>query len=139
MALELSSLEKALDTLARSLHAASYNLESLSDDQRETMRAGVIQNFEVSYEQCWKFIQRWLRENRSPEDADHPRTRKELFRLAARVGLIADPLPWFEYGDARNLTSHTYDAKQADIVFRAAGKFVTDAKDLLSRLQERND
>ena len=139
MALELSSLEKALDALDRSLHAASYNLETLSDDQRDTMRAGVIQKFEVSYEQCWKFVQRWLRENRSPEDADHPRTRKELFRLAARVGLIADPLPWFEYGDARNLTSHTYDAKQAEIVYRAAGKFITDAKDLLSRLQERND
>ncbi len=139
MALELSSLEKALDALGRSLNAARYNIESLSDDQRETMRAGVIQNFEISYEQCWKFIQRWLRENRSPEDADHPRTRKELFRLAARAGLIADPLPWFEYGDARNLTSHTYDAKQADIVYRAAENFAIDAKDLLSRLQERND
>ena len=114
-------------------------MATLSVDLRETVRAGVIQNFEVAYEQCWKFIQRWIRENRTPEDADHPLTRKELFRLAARYGLITDPLPWFEYSDARNLTSHTYDAKQAEVVFAVAGHFSIDAQYLLKQLKERND
>lgn len=45
----------------------------------------------MAYEQCWKFIQRWNSENQSPEDADIPRTRKELFRVAARLELISDP------------------------------------------------
>jgi nucleotidyltransferase substrate binding protein (TIGR01987 family) len=137
--LELNSLTLALDALKRSLNAANNNMATLSVDLRETVRAGVIQNFEVAYEQCWKFIQRWIRENRTPEDADHPRTRKELFRLAARYGLITDPLPWFEYSDARNLTSHTYDAKQAEVVFAVAGHFSIDAQYLLKQLKERND
>jgi nucleotidyltransferase substrate binding protein (TIGR01987 family) len=137
--LELNSLALAVDALKRSLNVANNNMATLSVDLRETVRAGVIQNFEVAYEQCWKFIQRWIRENRTPEDADHPRTRKELFRLAARYELITDPLPWFEYGDARNLTSHTYDAKQAEVVFAVAGHFSIDAQYLLKQLKERND
>lgn len=140
MALDLGSFEKALDAHSRSLNAIrDGNVASLSDNHREAIRAGVIQNFKVAYEQCWKFIQRWLRENYSPEAANHPRTRKEIFRIAARVGLIADPLPWFAYGDARNLTSHTYDAKLAEIVYQAAEKFGDDAKTLLNKLRELND
>lgn len=138
MTLELNSLTLAVGALRRSLNAANSNMDTLSVDLRDTVRAGVIQNFEVTYEQCWKFIQRWIRENRTPEDAD-PRTRKELFRLAARYGLITDPLPWFEYGDARNPTSHTYDAKQAEIVFEIAGRFSIDARELLKQLEARND
>jgi len=139
MALELNSLQKALNALDRSLHVVGGDIDSLGEDIRETLRAEVIQNFEVAYEQCWKFVQRWIRENRTPEDADHPRTRKELFRMAARSGLIADPLPWFEYGDARNLTSHTYDAKQAETVLAVAERFIVDAQALLLQLETHND
>lgn len=139
MALQLDSLQMAVGVLERSLQVSTEEAEGLSDALRETLRAGVIQNFEVAYELSWKFIQRWIRDNKSPEEADFPRTRKELFRLAARYGLIADPLPWFEYGDARNLTSHTYDASQAAAVYAVACRFARDARDLLRRLEERND
>jgi len=139
MALELSSLIKAINALDRSLKASHSNMESLADDLRETVRAGVIQNFEVAYEQCWKFIQRWIRENGTPEDADYPRTRKELFRIAARYGLISDPVPWFGFGNARNLTSHTYDETQAISVYETVERFLPHAMELLERLKERND
>lgn len=69
------------------MNVADEQIDAPSTD----LRAGVIQNFEVAYEQCWKFIERWIRENRAPENADHPRSRKELFRMAARHGLISDP------------------------------------------------
>ena len=139
MALQLDSLEKSIDSLHRSLKATEDNLYNLSPDLQETVRAGVIQNFEVAYELCWKFIQRWLKENSTTDEASHPRTRKELFRMAARIGLIEDPAIWFEYSAARNLTSHTYDAKQADIVYQAAGRFIVDAQALLRELKTQND
>lgn len=139
MPLELESLVKALSALKRAIHAANESSSSLTAEVRETLKAGVVQNFEVAYEQCWKFIQRWIRENRTPEDADHPRSRKELFRLAARYGLISDPLPWFGFGDARNLTSHTYDPAQAAASFEAAKSFLPHAEDLLKRLESKND
>ncbi|MFN7097121.1 MAG: nucleotidyltransferase substrate binding protein [Gammaproteobacteria bacterium] len=135
MSLNLDSLKKAVDLLERSINTAHENMTSLAPDLQETVRAGVIQNFEVAYEQCWKFIQRWIRENRTPEDADHPRTRKELFRMAARYNLIADPAPWFAYGDARNLTSHTYDEKYAISIYKIANDFLTDAQYLLKQLE----
>jgi len=139
MALDLSNLKKTIEALERSLKIIHTGKNSFSEDLLEAIRAGVIQNFEVAYEQCWKFIQRWIRHNRSPEDADHPRTRKEIFRMAARYGLIPDPLPWFEYGDARNLTSHTYDERQATTVFKAAERFAQDARNLLHSLEAKND
>ena len=139
MALDLTSLSKAVEALDRSL-AAVERAQAIRDPALlETVRAGVIQQFEVAYELSWKFLQRWLRENASPEEADFPRTRKELFRLAARHSLIDDPLPWFAFGDARNRTSHTYDGDTALDVFATATTFLPKARELLARLQERND
>jgi nucleotidyltransferase substrate binding protein (TIGR01987 family) len=139
MPLELGSLIKAVDAFKRSVKIADELPSPSSPDLRDTIRAGVIQNFEVAYEQSWKFIQRWIRENRTPEDADHPRTRKELFRIAARSGLVSDPLPWFVFGDARNMTGHVYDAVQAAAVYAAARRFPTFAEELLNRLKAQND
>ncbi len=96
------------------------------------------QYFEIVYELCWKFIQRWLRINGTPDEAEHLLTRKDLFRLAARYGLIDDPQPWFEFGDARNLTSHTYNAAEADAVLAQATPLAHAARSLLDQLQARN-
>jgi nucleotidyltransferase substrate binding protein (TIGR01987 family) len=110
MTLEGESLELAIEALRRALDTVTRYEDTPDTDLRETLQAGVIQNFEVAYEQSWKFMQRWLRENLNPEDADFPRSRKDLFRMAARQGLVSDPLPWFEFAEARNLTSLSYDA-----------------------------
>lgn len=138
MPLDLDNLRNAVASLERSLHVAE-TMHNMTLELRETVRAGVIQNFEVAYEASWKFIQRWLRENSSPTDADSPRTRKDLFRLAARTGLLADPIPWFGFGEARNLTSHTYNEAHAEGSLNAARQFLPYAQDLLRRLEERND
>jgi nucleotidyltransferase substrate binding protein (TIGR01987 family) len=141
MKLELASLRKAVESLERTLSVAGDMdfLSQLNPDQIDTIKAGVIQNFEVTYELCWKYIQRWLRENIASKEAEFPRTRKELFRVAARYGLIENPLTWFAYADARNLTSHTYDEQKAESVYETATDFVTAAKFLLERLEEHND
>ena len=141
MKLELDSLRKAVESLERTLNVANDRnfITELNPDQIDAIKAGVIQNFEVTYELCWKYIQRWLRHNISAEDADYPRTRKEFFRMAARYGLIDDPLAWFTYGDARNISSHIYDEQKAESVYETALRFITDAKFLLERLEERND
>lgn len=76
--------------------------------------------------------------NRS-EDEAQTRSRKDLFRLAARLELIADPLPWFEYAEARNLTSHTYDQERARQMVQVAQRFVADAAAVLAALQAHND
>jgi nucleotidyltransferase substrate binding protein (TIGR01987 family) len=141
MKLDLSSLRKAVESLEKTIKVAGNQelAAKLDEDAKDAIRAGVIQNFEFTYELCWKFIRRWLKENADVEEAEHPRTRKELFRLAAHFGLIKEPLSWFSYGDARNLTSHTYDEDKAETVYETAVDFIKDAKYLLDRLQELND
>ena len=84
-------------------------------------------------------IQRWIKENKTPEDADHLRTRKDLFRMAAKYNLITNPQNWFEYGEARNITSHTYNSEKADYVYEKAQPFLNDAEYLLSQLESMND
>jgi len=141
MKLDLSSLHKAVESLEKTLKVAENKAltAGMDDDTKDAIRAGVIQNFEVAYEFCWKYIQRWLKENAAAEEVEHPRARKEVFRLAARYGLIKDPLPWFSYGDARNLTSHTYDEETAESVYETAVSFINDAKYLLAKLEKLND
>jgi nucleotidyltransferase substrate binding protein (TIGR01987 family) len=141
MPLDLSSLRKAVDAFEKTLNVADDQtfMAGLTEDQKEAIRAGVIQNFEVAYEMCWKFVQRWIKENVAAQEAEYPRTRKELFRLAARSGLINDPQPWFSYGEARNLTSHTYNEAKAEAVYEVAKGFLDDARILLERLEKRND
>ena len=67
------------------LNVVEKRQKDMDSDLFETVKAGVIQHFEVAYELCWKFIQRWIKENRTPEDASHPRTdagqKKDGYRL----------------------------------------------------------
>jgi len=141
MKLDLSSLRKAVESLEKTIKVSENKLliAGLDEDTKDAIRAGVIQNFEFTYELCWKFMRRWIKENADVEEAEYPRTRKELFRMAARFSLIKEPLTWFSYGDARNLTSHTYDEDKAETVYETAVDFIEDAKYLLERLQELND
>lgn len=140
MALDLTSMEKAVASLGNAVTVVDEEVSAGRCDDRvlETLKAGVIQNFEFTYEISWKMIQRWIRLNVSPDDAE-PRTKKDLFRIAADKGLIADPQPWFEYIEARNLTTHTYDRAKAEKVVEAAIRFLDDAAALLAELKRRND
>lgn len=141
MTLDLSSLEKAIIRMEQIVERSKNEdfMKTQDEITQHAIRAGVIQHFEVTYELCWKFIQRWIRENKTPEEADYPRTRKELFRMAARYELIKDPVAWFSYSDARNITSHTYNEEDAVSVYEITDEFLIDAKFLIERLKERND
>ena len=140
MALDLSSLQKAVKLLESSVHISCDQkmMGSLNQATRELIRLGVIQHFEFTFELCWKFMERWIRLNKAPEAAQ-PSTRKDLFRHAAKYELVQDPQKWFEYSEARNITSHTYEEGNAKQVYQAATHFVEDAKYFLMQLESKND
>ena len=137
MNLYLDSFAKSIDALERSVKTAG-RLDNFDDDLQETIRAGVIQNFEITYEQSWKMMKRWLAENVGATYVDGV-TRRELFRRASENRLITDVDRWMEYHDARNLTSHTYNEETAQSVFEEAIAFVHDVKSLLKVLEANND
>ena len=117
MSLDLSSIQKAVNSLERSIKVATTMIEGEVDtDLEEVLRAGVIQNFEFTYELCWKFMKRWLEENFGSVTVDGI-TMKELFRIAAENKLISNVDAWFNYQKKRNITSHTYDQDTASDVY----------------------
>ena len=140
MPLELEHLRDSVQALA-DLAEASENSERmarLNEVERNGIRAGVIQNFEVTYELSWKLMQRWLEINLGSAAMDGL-TRRELFRVAVENQLIPDVELWMNHHQARNATSHTYGREQAERVYRAALTFVHDARLLLAALEARND
>lgn len=140
MSLEISSLKKSCASLERAINVvlAKKSDDKTGIDEMETIKAGVIQNFEFTYELCWKFMKRWIEVNVSLDIVDGV-TRKELFRVSAENKLVLDVNKWMEFHKARNNTSHIYDEKIADEVFEISVSFLPYAKDFLMRLEQRND
>jgi len=139
MSLDLSSLQKAINSLERAVKVASSKIKGkVNTDEEEVIRAGVIQNFEFTYELCWKFMKRWLTINIGGAAVDGV-SRKELFRMAAESLLIANVEAWFEYNNLRNETAHAYDAKTAEDVYETAIRFTADARAFLKVLEGKND
>ena len=138
MALELDSLKKAIGALGRSLRVAEEQAGGDDVDLKETLRAGVVQNFEVAYEPTWKMMKRWLEMNVGVVEVDGV-TRRQLFRLCHENRLIDDVDVWMAFHKSRNETSHTYNSTTAEDVFKVAVEFFPAASEVLSRIAERND
>jgi nucleotidyltransferase substrate binding protein (TIGR01987 family) len=138
MALELESLRKAIGALERSLRVAEEQASGSDVDLKETLRAGVVQNFEVAYEQTWKMMKRWLETNVGAIEVDGV-TRRQLFRLCHENRLIDDVDQWMTFHKSRNETSHTYNQETAEDVSKVAAEFFPASSEVLSRIAARND
>ena len=140
MSLDLNSFRNSLTALSNLLAVSESDgrMLRLSEVEREGIRAGVIQNFEVTYELSWKLMSRWLSENVGRTVVDGV-TRRHLFRLAAEHRLIEDVDAWMRHHQARNQTSHMYNQEVAVRVYAAAYGFAQDARRPLAALEERND
>lgn len=138
--LDLLPLHFAIDALVRALSVTGdlRRWQQFDAETQEVLKAGVIQNFEVAYEQSWKMMRRWLAVNAAAGDVDGVPIR-QLYRVAAKTGLIDDIETWMDFHKARNQTSHTYNRAIAQVVFDIAPVFAGCALQLLSKLEDRND
>ena len=138
--LDLSALRSALQSLGDGLSVVSDAAWFAQQDPkvRNTLIAGVIQNFEFVYEISVKMIRRQLEvEADSPSDIDQASFR-DLLRIAAEKGLIADVQAWFGFRQMRNITAHTYDHAKAQQVYQGTQDFLNHARQLLSQLEGRH-
>jgi nucleotidyltransferase substrate binding protein (TIGR01987 family) len=135
MDLDLSPLEKAVASLQESVNIY-HQVISLHEGIQRVVKAGVIQNFEFTYELSWKLMKRWLEINIS-RDAIFGISKKEMFRRAGENGLVDDVDAWFHFNEQRNKTSHIYDELISEDVFETAVAFLPVATALLHRLEER--
>lgn len=123
--LSLRALELAVSALEQGL------VEHEQYPQLLTVRDGVIQRFEITMDVSRQILIRVLKETFGYEEAA---AKKDTFREAAKMGLIADAEAWLGHVTARNQTSHTYDSAIAKRVFDHIPSFLPDARDLLKRL-----
>lgn len=137
MNLDLTSLEKSISALHRLVTEGVPCASQLSPALQETIKSGVIQHFEVAYEQSWKMIKRWLEYNVGAQGVDGV-PRRELFRLAVENHLIGDCELWMNFHRARNETSHTSSADTAEEVYSVALTFLPAAQSLLTALRARS-
>ncbi len=138
--LDLSALRDAVGSLEDGLEVASNSdwFNAQSSKVQNTLIAGVIQNFEFVYEISIKMVKRQIEaESASPDEVDETNFR-EVLRVAAEKGLIADVEAWFKYRKMRNITAHTYDHEKAQQVYQDTLIFIGDARALLHKLEVRN-
>jgi len=111
-------------------------LKSLSQILKETENAitrdATIQRFEYTFELSWKLLKRYFKLNNNLDLFNV----KDIFREAGKQGFIDKVENWFEYLEARNLTSHTYDETIADKVYARAKEFEQEASLLLQKIKK---
>lgn len=108
--------------------ALSRLKEALALPKDEIVRDSVIQRFEFTMEFSWKTAKKIMGTNTT--------IPKLVIREMADGGLIADPKIWFDYLEARNLSSHTYKEALAEQVYDVAKKSISDFEMLLKKLKD---
>ncbi|MDR2436685.1 MAG: nucleotidyltransferase substrate binding protein [Endomicrobium sp.] len=134
--IDMNNLEKAIKSFENAIKAAEDTKDKEEEYIKDTIRAGVVQNFEFTYELSWKYIQRYLELN-NQTDVTIP--KKQLFREAFENGLLEDPGSWFKYHEARNKTSHMCSQEASDLVYGLSNDFIKDVKKLLHNLVSTNE
>ncbi len=137
--LVLDKLEKSILVLEQSYDETEIllNKDDVSNTIKNTLRGGVIQNFEVAYEMSWKFIKRYLEVS---EDANtiSSLVRKDLFRYAYSKNMIKELLAWFDFHRLRNESAHTYNEGIALGIYDVVPIFLEEARFLYDYLANHN-
>lgn len=140
MALELEPLRNALASLESALAVIENEAWFSVQDEavRNTLVAGVVQNFEFVYELSVKMLRRQLELEASSQESVDGLGFRDMLRLAGERGLIRDVEAWFAYRQLRNITSHTYDHKKARDVLQGARPLAREARAVLKTLEGRH-
>ena len=104
-----SNFRRALAQLAEAVDLSQ--VRELSRLERQ----GVIQAFEFTHELAWNVLKDYLQDQGNPDI----KGSKDATRAAFKVQLIADGEAWMAMIQSRNISSHTYDERTADLLVNA--------------------
>ena len=101
---KLDNFSSGLVMLKRADFTAAY--------ENEFYRAGVIANFNITFELAWKALQEVLRlEGVEQAVTGAPR---DILKLGYRFGLVDDIAVWLLMLESRNIAIHVYNEAEAD-------------------------
>ena len=124
MGLNFEPLGRCIQTLERSLKCLDSAQEDTVD--YEMYRNSVIKSFEMTLEMSGKSLRRVLREFTGNPKSVNELTFKDVFRHAAKHGLVTDVERWFRYRESRNNTVHDYGQDFAETVLVMIQEFYRD-------------
>ena len=104
-----SNFRRALAQLAEAVDLSQ--VRELSRLERQ----GVIQAFKFTHELAWNVLKDYLQDQGNPDI----KGSKDATRAAFKVQLIADGEAWMAMIQSRNISSHTYDERTADLLVNA--------------------
>ena len=136
--LDLSAFKKGIAQLGSSLVYFHSDVVQQDPGLVVHMRAAAIQAFEFTYELSWKMLKRYLElSEANPQEIDGM-SFPDLIRIGCERGLLLSELKvWKEFRRERSITSHTYDESKATDIFNNIPLFLSEAKYLLAKLEER--
>lgn len=141
MELNFERLQESLQEMEEFWEA--YRIEKSSGASENSLsfrinRAAVIKAFEFTYESSIHFMRRQLSEGTLTDEELKAMSFRDMLRVAADSGLIAEPIPWDTYRKIRNITSHIYSVNKANKVLSVVDDFLTDVRFLVAELARRN-
>lgn len=108
-------------------------LEEYAANPTDTIRDGVIQRFEFTFELAWKSLKEYMQDQGSTSPLQFP---KQVLREAYAAELISDDGLWLKMLDSRNMTSHIYDDHQASVVMSDVQNYYYSALQALAKFYD---
>jgi len=140
MLLDLSSFKKAISSLENAISVSnSAATKTFAFETQEVIKAGVIQNFEFTYELSHKMLKRYLEMSSANPTEINDMSFPDLIRTGNEKGLLLNGWDvWMRYRTARGITSHTYDEEKASEVLFIIPGFLDEVHYLQAELEKRN-
>ena len=140
MSIDTGFLRNCIRTLERALGETGKHKEE-DDFLCEVYRAACVKEFELILEQSGKLLRKHLAAFLASNQQADRLTFKDLFRHAAKHGLIdsASVERWLDYRDNRNDTAHNYGKDFAEATLKLLPAFIADAKVLADIIETVND
>ena len=101
------------DNFVNAAHRLAEAVTDYRNIRNDTVRDGMIQRFEFTFELGWKALKEYMLDAGMQNTLQFP---KQVLREAYAAELIDDERLWLDKLDARNSTSHIYDDRQAAAV-----------------------
>ncbi len=139
MPINTEFLVRCINTLESAF--AQLQQREPSDPFYEILRAACVKEFELVLEQSGSLLKRRLRPYFASNRQADRLTFKDLFRHAAKHGLLTVDAceRWFAYRDNRNDTAHHYGEGFAETTLKLLPGFISDARALVAMIEEGGD
>ncbi len=137
LTLDLEQLNKALKTLHDSFailqEAQAMGHQGFIDAAKDS----IIQRFEYSYEQFWKFLKKYLE---LVHHLDDLHSSRRVFYASVKVEVCAPDEGdiFLDMADDRNETSHTYSVEASRIILSDIPRYYSAMIIVVQRFKRKN-